>query len=349
MMFLQSLLLLLAAYCVWAKQKTYFDVLGVSESASEAAITKAYRKLAKQHHPDKGGDQEKFVEISQAYETLSDEQKRAEYKHNLRYGEGGGGGRRRGSNSGAAQHFHESFPFFDPSELFGDADEEEVYIVQTPHGQRMYTKRPSRRQHSQQFHFSFGGGGDPFDHPFFHDQQHFYHHQQQPALPWWMSALIFLFSLSTTSWIILFVLLVGFCNICCSGTDDDDRRRRNPRAAAAENVDIHVVESLPKGMLLLVVVNPSVAIDQLSKSLQSDPIIVRRGRLKAQNRDKNLLAVGVRKRGDKLLWTGLVVSSGGASGLTADEALISRFAERLIGGTITWIDAENEYPIPIEL
>jgi len=339
-MVLYSFPLLMTACFVWAKQKTYFDVLGVSEGASEATITKAYRRLAKRHHPDKGGDQDKFVEISTAYETLSDEHKRAEYKHNLRFGggEGGGGGRRRGSSADAAQHFHQPFPFFDPSELFGDADEEEVYIVQTPHGQKIYTKRPSRRQQ----HFSFGGGGDPFDHPFFHDQQQFYHQQHQPTLPWWMNTLIFFFSLSSTSWLIILVLVVGLCNACCS-TDDDDQRRRNPRAAG--NVDNHEVQSLPKGMILLAVISPSVAIDQLSRGLQSDPIIVRRGKLKAQNRDKNLLAVGVRKRGEK--WTGLVVSSRGDA--ASDEALISRFAERLIAGTVTWIDSDIEYPLPLEL
>lgn len=57
----------------------YYSILGVSESANQDEIKKAYRKLANQHHPDKGGDQAKFKDISVAYDTLSDSQKRAEY------------------------------------------------------------------------------------------------------------------------------------------------------------------------------------------------------------------------------------------------------------------------------
>lgn len=58
---------------------TYYDTLGVSKTATQDEIKKAYRKLAMKHHPDKGGDEHKFKEISVAYDTLSDPQKRAEY------------------------------------------------------------------------------------------------------------------------------------------------------------------------------------------------------------------------------------------------------------------------------
>lgn len=60
-------------------QRDYYEILGVSKSASEADIKKAYRKLAHSHHPDKGGDAEKFKEVSEAYQVLSDPQKRAQY------------------------------------------------------------------------------------------------------------------------------------------------------------------------------------------------------------------------------------------------------------------------------
>ena len=54
-----------------------YDTLGVSKSATEDDIKKAYKKLAMQHHPDRGGDAEMFKKISNAYETLIDPQKRA--------------------------------------------------------------------------------------------------------------------------------------------------------------------------------------------------------------------------------------------------------------------------------
>lgn len=56
-----------------------YDVLGLDRSASEADIKKAYRKLARLHHPDKGGDSEKFKKVQEAYEVLSDPQKRANF------------------------------------------------------------------------------------------------------------------------------------------------------------------------------------------------------------------------------------------------------------------------------
>jgi DnaJ homolog subfamily A member 2 len=56
-----------------------YNALGVSKDASPDEIRKAYKKLAVQHHPDKGGDETKFKEISAAYEILSDDGKRAQY------------------------------------------------------------------------------------------------------------------------------------------------------------------------------------------------------------------------------------------------------------------------------
>ena len=56
-----------------------YDTLGVGRNADAQEIKKAYKKLALQYHPDRGGDQEKFKKISEAYSILSDENKRARY------------------------------------------------------------------------------------------------------------------------------------------------------------------------------------------------------------------------------------------------------------------------------
>ena len=56
-----------------------YDVLGVSKGADTNEIKKAFKKAAMIHHPDKGGDPEKFKEIQKAHEVLSDERKRELY------------------------------------------------------------------------------------------------------------------------------------------------------------------------------------------------------------------------------------------------------------------------------
>ena len=66
--------------------KNFYDVLGVKRDASDDEIKKAFRKLAQKHHPDAGGDEEKFKEISEAYDTLSDPEKRKEYDQILMFG-----------------------------------------------------------------------------------------------------------------------------------------------------------------------------------------------------------------------------------------------------------------------
>jgi molecular chaperone DnaJ len=57
----------------------YYSTLGVNKDASQDEIKRAYRSAAMKHHPDRGGDTNKFKEIEEAYRTLGDEQKRAEY------------------------------------------------------------------------------------------------------------------------------------------------------------------------------------------------------------------------------------------------------------------------------
>jgi DnaJ-class molecular chaperone len=59
--------------------KNYYQILGVEKTATADQIKQAFRRLASQHHPDKGGDTQRFQEVQEAYSVLGDEAKRTEY------------------------------------------------------------------------------------------------------------------------------------------------------------------------------------------------------------------------------------------------------------------------------
>jgi len=73
-------------------ERDLYSVLGVSKTAEAQEIRSAYKQLAKEHHPDKGGDPEKFKELSQAHEVLSDEGRRKMYDMTGSISEQGQGG-----------------------------------------------------------------------------------------------------------------------------------------------------------------------------------------------------------------------------------------------------------------
>lgn len=79
-------------------KRDYYEILGVSKTASDDEIKKAFRKAAVQYHPDKqGGDEEKFKEVNEAYEILKDKQKRQRYDQ---FGHAGVGGAAGGGSQG---------------------------------------------------------------------------------------------------------------------------------------------------------------------------------------------------------------------------------------------------------
>jgi len=99
-------------------KRDYYEILGVAKGASEDEIKKSYRKVAMQYHPDRNpGDksaEEKFKEAAEAYEVLSDSEKRAQYD---RYGHAGLNNGR-GFNGGAGMNMDDIFSQF--GDIFGD-------------------------------------------------------------------------------------------------------------------------------------------------------------------------------------------------------------------------------------
>ena len=110
-------------------EKDYYKILGVSKDADAATIKKAYRKLAKDLHPDaNSGDkkiEEKFKEVSEAYDVVSDPKRRAEYDEARRYGAAGPMGGRRGPGGpggfpgGQNVNVEDLFGGGDLSDIFG--------------------------------------------------------------------------------------------------------------------------------------------------------------------------------------------------------------------------------------
>tara|TARA_B100001113_G_scaffold349066_1_gene343906 strand:- start:791 stop:1648 length:858 start_codon:yes stop_codon:yes gene_type:complete len=85
--------------------KNYYDILGVNEDASNEQIKKAFKEIAKKEHPDRGGDEARFKEANEAYDTLKSSQKRHDYDTMRKFG---------GTRRGGGEH-----PFFN-EDIFGD-------------------------------------------------------------------------------------------------------------------------------------------------------------------------------------------------------------------------------------
>ncbi|XP_076468793.1 dnaJ homolog subfamily B member 9-like isoform X2 [Babylonia areolata] len=114
----------------------YYKILGVSRGASDKEIKKAFRKLAVKYHPDKNKDkgaEDKFVKIAQAYEVLSDPEKRKNYDQF-------------GDESSQGQTFQSNFNFDD---FFKDFDDHF----------RQHNQRHQQHHHHHHNTFKFGGSG----------------------------------------------------------------------------------------------------------------------------------------------------------------------------------------------
>lgn len=100
--------------------KNYYEILGVEKKASKDDIKKAFRKLAQKHHPDKGGDEAKFKEITEAYAILGDDKKRREYdSYGQTFAGGAGPGGFGGFDPSQFTGFGQGGVEFDLSDLFG--------------------------------------------------------------------------------------------------------------------------------------------------------------------------------------------------------------------------------------
>lgn len=89
----------------------FYDVLDINRDATIDVIKKQYKKLALKHHPDRGGDPERFKHISEAYQTLSDPEKRQDYDNPNPFSQKGG-------MSGVGNFYRSQHNFVDPNVIF---------------------------------------------------------------------------------------------------------------------------------------------------------------------------------------------------------------------------------------
>lgn len=135
--------------------KDYYDLLGVSKSASADEIKTAFRKKAHEHHPDKGGDAEKFKELNEAYQVLGNPEKRQRYDQFGSAAFNGGGGNGAGGFGG--------FGGFQNGGGFGNMDFEDLGDIFGGFGDifgfgggRQTSKRQARgRDMEMSLHLSF--------------------------------------------------------------------------------------------------------------------------------------------------------------------------------------------------
>jgi molecular chaperone DnaJ len=98
-------------------KRDYYEVLGIGRDASPDEIKKAFRRAAVQHHPDRGGNEEKFKEVNEAYEVLKDPSKRQRYDQ---FGHAGVGAGNAGGGGGfGAQDFNFDFGDLGLGDIFG--------------------------------------------------------------------------------------------------------------------------------------------------------------------------------------------------------------------------------------
>src|SRR3989344_5009715 len=103
--------------------KDFYSILGVDRGAPKDAIKKAFHSLARKYHPDNKdtGDEARFKEINEAYQTLSDDKRRAEYDAYGHVFNGGGGGGRPDASSGFSGFGNSSaWQDLDLGEIFGE-------------------------------------------------------------------------------------------------------------------------------------------------------------------------------------------------------------------------------------
>jgi hypothetical protein len=345
-------------FCAIVNGRNHYDVLGLGRRSTATEIKKQYRKLAKKYHPDKNqGDsnaQERFVELSTAYETLSDDGKRREYDHELQFGN---------PHHQYNHHHHHPQQRRQQHFQFGNEDqgEEEVFLFQSADG-RIFTTTRNRRQFQQQ-HFS----QESHNNPFFDFET--YGESSQFDSGWWGYVHFFflmilfglniiimlLFGLHAISPMALLLLLIGLV-MCCvpsrcfNGRADNGRRRRsNPTPAPPPDEEKDLAEVAEddfsiKGTIVVVATTDKgrTSLLILKNRYRRDPVqffmLGKGATIEVAEWDEACDIIATSKGGKQ--WAGIQIpGTDGSKTNTVDMWLL-----RLIGGEVQWTSSDS-FPI----
>lgn len=204
-----------------ACEPNYYKVLGVASKASADEIKKNYRTLAKKYHPDKNRDNanaaDKFIEITKAYEVLTDPQQRAAFDDSLRYGNTGSSRYNSnhpfGSHDSKVHNWRSQRPrsnnmddvFRDFYNQFEDPQEETTttYMFRGPDGRVYYTTKKNKGNN--------GNGRHNNNHNNFNFQYSTPDHQPESLMEYLLYSVLW----PLLQFILFLLFLSSMCSTCC--------------------------------------------------------------------------------------------------------------------------------------
>jgi curved DNA-binding protein CbpA len=345
------LFLCLFGRAVVGKDKTHYEVLGLRKDASEDSIKQQYRKLAKQYHPDKNRDDpsanEKFIEVSSAYETLSDPGKRRTYDQILSAPQSQGQPMH-GRGGHHQPGFHPGFRF--PSNQFPNE-------FSSAGGRSFVFERRASNGRSYTFSYSFGGAGP--------GQQFYYDNgvQRQSLL----SQLISAVWLSPIPMIFSFFAIYWCASRCCSSRAADDRDRQTynrenirqhsshlPRDVSSEGsaskADDDLASSIRQRKCITIIpcsVQALSVISKLKRSFKADPLLF------CNKVPSEIYGVELNDRDNRETVQVIAASKGGSRWCQLKctenaEDMVDRWLVKLLNGEMVWTDAPVS-PLPFQL
>lgn len=310
------------------QQQTYYDILGVTRNAPESDIKKSYRELAKKYHPDKNqkdkNAQNKFIEISNAYETLSDPMKRREYDLSLsdQYNS-----RQQYSQSYGQQRGYHGYQRYDPR------------TSQTFHFSRQDPRTRTYHFTSSNGNFRFTSNGPNYQ---FYDEP-----TESIGLINWLttilSIIVFLFPLICLCCPI--ATLYGLCQLCCRNKSKDSTESSSSSRTSSSLPLLSKPALEMEGRVIIVALTPEayeVTRKNLKPTFLHDPIYFCHSTTEVKttsrrSKSQPVQFIALHKHGKKYT----IYPPHHDENSDADISSESSWIERILDGQVKWLNVEE--------